>query len=619
MSFAVNSGKPVTRPRRASSKDGLVEEAQKAAAAAMERRPSVNNPNYPRVSPSKPTMVFGRRASGGRNPQPADTKRNGTRRQQGKSQSLRPTPRIVREELNVMTAGERQIDFFDRNHGRGSVRDGKADKRKGWNNNHHSTGGGADTTKYVQRSVGKDINGRDIIVKAKVKDDFKAEAESRLTKFGTTAPKSKGGTDLSEFHDDTPELTMKEMTAQFLDRRTRMAVQANGISNGTRKTLVKLNNNHKEKDISRRARAPSDNIVASPGGAKGAGATFVSNSVAVAVKPTAAKPTSVPSTLTKSDQPPPDRSRERPKGKAIDIAGLFDNVPAHPPFRDNANGSPGRGLGGEEAGKAPKMNGRGNGDHTSSKLHGDESSGPSLTSWLVSENRMNGGGGGSTNDYDKSLLGDEGDYEREEVSLPARGGTSKASAVSAPGGLASFATKFDRKGTSPQTRTPPGADRAKSKTSGSGHVDGNVSPPKSRTTPSPIKGKNGPNGRSPKTRSRSTPPMRVGRTAAQYTPPASAEYDDEEDEEDDEPVPPPPSHPPPGRAVPGSGKARQPPPAPMSIPAGRGKARGVSNIDGLSPAPSPSNEPPLGALLEALDQGNALEMIEKYALMQAES
>ena len=67
-----------------------MEEQQKAAAAAIERRPNVNNPN---VSQSKPTIIFGRRASAGAIPQSADGKGKSTgtgpRRAKGKSQSLR--------------------------------------------------------------------------------------------------------------------------------------------------------------------------------------------------------------------------------------------------------------------------------------------------------------------------------------------------------------------------------------------------------------------------------------------------------------------------------------------------------------------------------------------------
>ena len=53
----------------------------------------------------------------------------------------------------------------------------------------------------------------------------------------------------------------------------------------------------------------------------------------------------------------------------------------------------------------------------------------------------------------------------------------------------------------------------------------------------------------------------------------------------------------------------------MNIPAGRGK--GVSNMEGLSPAPSPSNEPPLGALLEALDQGGSGEAYRRWYIFMA--
>ena len=516
-----------------------------------------------------------------------------------------------------MTAAEKQRMFFSRDDT--NAKDGKADKRKGWNKDHHAGRGtqkGGHQLGFVEKSIGKDIMGRDILVKSKVKDDYKTEATSRLTKFGTTTPKAKGGPGRPTFHDEGPDLTMKEMTASFLDRRTSMTNVNNGVSNGTKKTL-KLNSNHREKDISRRARAPTDDIVSNPGSAaKGAGASFINSggsSPGKAAKPTAAKPTMVPSTLAKSEKTP-DRSRERPKGKGLDIGGLFGNIPTPSPARESGNraSTPDERVEDEEVNTMFARHGD-DFDRRGAQRSPDKSKGEaaatsaasasgtnSFDSWMKpsSGSRANANGLGSPEDGD--------DEEDDEVYSPTRAGAAKASMAEpgAPGGLASFATKFDRKGPAPraqtqtQARTPPGSGgRSKGQSSGYGQAVGRPSPSKSSRNTRPSKSKAG----SLKSRSRSTPPMSLGRAAPQRSPvqPPNQEYD--ESDEEDEPTPPPPSGPPPGMR--GAGGAQQPPPAPMNIPTGRSK--GVSNMEGLSPAPSPSNEPPLGALLEALDQGGS--------------
>ena len=521
-----------------------------------------------------------------------------------------------------MTAAEKQRMFFSRDDT--NANDGKAHIRKGWNKDHHAGRGtqkGGHRLGFVDKVVGKDILGRDIVVKSKVKDDYKTESISRLTKFGTTTPKSKGGTSVVEHHDEGPELTMAEMQIHFLDRRTSMTAVSSGVSNGTQKTFVKLNSNHRDKDISMRARAPTDDIVSNPGNsAKGAGASFVNASPAKA-KPTALKPTMVPSTFAKKEEKTPDRSRERPKGgKGLDIGGLFAaSSPARESVRADERVEDEEGT--VFARHVDKFDSQAKPQSPGAPKPRDPGAGSSSTD-MEAPLSMKSSSGSPANGGGTRVPEDGDDEESGEAYSPTRAEASQPSlaASGGSGGLASFATKFDRKSsaaraqTQARTRTPPGSGgRSKGQSSGygKGRADSKPSPSKgSRNTP-PSKGTAG----SLKARSRSTPPMSSGRAARQRTPVSATSQEYGDSDEEDEPTPPPPSGPPPGRAMRGANGARQPPPAPMNIPAGRGK--GVSNMEGLSPAPSPSNEPPLGALLEALDQGGSGEAYQRWYIIKA--